>query len=393
MLPGTSNYHRWMFGRRPPVENRVVASRMRAFFRDLDAGDRSDPRAVAERYGRHLFRPGSEALVDERKLSRSRFSVGIAPGDGARAFDFLTRRAVLICDTLLLSHNWVGEYHELGVRYREDLDSSATDLPRPLFADYKSAVGGPKAWTRDMERNNRTHTYGLHCPDLEGLGRWILDSEPLLTAGLAWYLPSYALSEYRVKDGLRSTVRNDPIEQIKAVDVIVRNGRVIDASGVFPVKNHLVREVLRAEIPFVDGVALRDFGRITVDEFDSYSAFRDFLRQSLLSLDPALDDVRSDHALARIGLEINDGLRSVRADLERARRKRAVAVSGAVLGSVSAVLVAVYGPALAGAIAAVGAGGGLWGVVSAMAENSGKHIHESKWYYVWALKRHTQGTG
>ncbi|GAB2584580.1 hypothetical protein Aab01nite_53990 [Paractinoplanes abujensis] len=41
------------------------------------------------------------------------------------------------------------------------------------------------------------------------------------------------------------------------------------------------------------GVSLRDFGKITVDEFDSFVAFRDFLRLTLLGLDDALNDVQS----------------------------------------------------------------------------------------------------
>ena len=69
------------------------------------------------------------------------------------------------------------------------------------------------------------------------------------------------------------------------------------------------------------------------------------------------------------------------------RRKRAVGITGAVLSSVGAMLVAVYGPALQQAIAALGASGGLWGIIHSATVNSPRALKEDKWYYVWALSR------
>jgi hypothetical protein len=51
----------------------------------------------------------------------------------------------------------------------------------------------------------------------------------------------------------------------------------------------------------------------------------------------------------------------MRAEMAKAHRKGALAATGAVLGSVGTILVAVYGPALANAITAIGASGGFWG--------------------------------
>lgn len=74
--------------------------------------------------------------------------------------------------------------------------------------------------------------------------------------------------------------------------------------------------------------------------------------------------------------------------MQNARRKRAVAVTGAVVG---AVLVAVYGPALVAAVTAVGAGtGGVWGIIHAFGDNSLRALREDKWYYVWVLDRNSR---
>jgi hypothetical protein len=164
-------------------------------------------------------------------------------------------------------------------------------------------------------------------------------------------------------------------------------GRAIDASGVDPIKSRLVRPILRIDLPFLDGVSLHEFGKITTEEFASYNAFRDHLRATLLDLDDAVDDVHSDLELVKIGLKITDEVRSVKAELGKVGRTRAVAATGAALGSVTAVLAAVYGPALKEAIEIVGTSGGVWGILQAAAENNTRSLRENKWYYVWALSQ------
>jgi len=103
-----------------------------------------------------------------------------------------------------------------------------------------------------------------------------------------------------------------------------------------------------------------------------------------------MNDIQSDRELLKLGLQIKDYVRSARAQMEAARRKRAVSVTGAAIGSVAAILVAVYGPALATAIAAVGASGGVWGIISAAADNNIRTLREDKWYYVWALAKESE---
>ena len=78
----------------------------------------------------------------------------------------------------------------------------------------------------------------------------------------------------------------------------------MDASGATPVKSQLVHPVLEMDLPFIEGVDLRDFSRITVDEFDSFRAFRDFMRMGFLSIDEALNGVQSQRQLAKIGLQM-----------------------------------------------------------------------------------------
>jgi hypothetical protein len=131
-----------------------------------------------------------------------------------------------------------------------------------------------------------------------------------------------------------------------------------------------VRPILKIDLPFVEGVSLKDFSRITVDEFDSYSGFRNFLRKQLLDMDDSLNHVQSEIALAKLSVEIGEGVRSVHSDMRKARRTAVLSATGAAIATTTATLVAVYGPALKEAMAIIGGAGGAWGVINAIASNN-----------------------
>lgn len=91
------------------------------FFRALKRQNRN-PEAVAECYGRFLWDEKARSLIDEKVLSRSRFYVGLSTGNSSQDFERITKRAALISDTLLLSHDWTGEYHKLGCPFTDPVE-------------------------------------------------------------------------------------------------------------------------------------------------------------------------------------------------------------------------------------------------------------------------------
>jgi hypothetical protein len=376
--------------RRVKVEQHPgVAGTMRRFFDGLSADDRTVPEYVAHLYGRFMYANRQDLMSPE--VSRSRFYVGLSLADSSHSLAEVTKRATLVADTLLLAHDRTARYHEIAVHSRRTTLGPDTGTgPAALGATSPEMVLGIQTaagWGRAREerRNSHNAAYGMHCPDLRALGTWLLDAEPLLTAGLSWYLPSYSSSRFELVDGLRHTAPGETPKPNPLLDFLLKDGRAIDASGADPLKSRLVRPVLHTELPFLQGVALGDFSRITVGEFDSHRAFRDFLRLTLLSLDDALNDVHSERELVKIGLKINDEVRTMRAEMTKASRKQALSAAGAALGTVGTVLLAVYGPALATAITALGASGGVWGMINAMGDGTTRVVRENKWYYVWAL--------
>lgn len=377
-----------MFGRNSRVPgNALIARHMRAFFDPLPDHVRASPERIAEAYGKHLFHPRRRELVAEKKLARSPFHVGI--GLAHSDFADITKRAALVSDTLLLSHNGIGPAHRVRA-----LSRNYTEHPLGTrLASDQSGVAGTRGTMRIEQREYLT----MHCPDLGKLGSWLIDAEPLLKAGLAWYLPAYAVS--RQREISRSGSLNDGPEPESsanvpsALDFLVQTGRAVtesDVSPPHPIKSQVVRPVLAIDLPFLDGVGMADFSEITVQEFPAYTAFRSFLRQELLAVDTALNAVDSEREMVKIAHGIEDELRGIRSQMTAMRRKRAVAVSGAVIGAVGASSSPCTGLGFfqtAATVMGVAGAGGIWGIIQSAADNSPRALRDSPWYYIWVLTR------
>lgn len=407
-----------MFGRKQVAVNRDIAQFMRGFYADLTTSQRNDPNAVATAYARHVWSRTQDSYElmygtnSRSSVSRPRHYVGLST-TGAN-LDGLTKQVALIADTLVLSHLATDPYYR--ALDGDVLDPGTTNRREP--SPEQLAVWSTRRMDRPLSRrverrtpeNRRYWAYpenlGFHCPDLAEVGRWLLGAEPLVKAGYTWYLPEYVRPEAvsAPKPGPVQELVNRPIFTSSdqwplhyrdkllrnpindhLIDFLERDGRIVDVMGADPVTSMYVRTILRADLPFIAGVDLGDFSRITVDEFDGYERTRNILRNRMLDLDDALNDTQSEKAIERIRLEINDEIERIRSDMRRLRRQRRVAVTQAVVASVGATLVAVYGPVFQQVVTAVGASGGLWMIIKALADNSPRELRSDKWYYAWVL--------
>lgn len=361
-----------MWRRAQAIGDKDVARQMRKVFGRFPADSRHDPAAAAKAYGQLMFTPaslgrfGHTQIRGEKQFINKCFNVALR--DESCEFEQLTKRVTLVSDSLLLSHGPDAPYCHLG----ENRDTVA-------FTDGNNLQpsGG----------DTRIIHYGIHCPDLAALGTWLLEAEPLIKAGLAWYLPSYSTrTEYRSTYERAAAL---PVSQIAAVDYIIRGGKLIDSSESNPVKDRLVRPILQIDLPFIDDVTLRDFSKITVDEFDSYKGFRGFLRTRFLSIGEALNAEQSQLELAKLRLEIEDQVSAMQAELYAAKRKKSLGVVGATVASTAALLVAVEGSVMERVLTTLGltTAGTFWGAIKDRVENGPRAIQNGKWYYVWILAR------
>ncbi|MFD9076708.1 hypothetical protein [Streptomyces lasiicapitis] len=377
-----------MFRRKQPAQNPDIAKHMRGLFAAMSPAERGDPQLMAKKYGQYFYGGAlAHRLARSQKRSRAHFHIGFEATDGD--FATLTKRSALVAETLLLSHRGTGSCHSIFPRRT----TSTTNYP----VGANLSLSGLALSTRES-----TSAVYMTCRDLNALGQWITDAEPLLKSGLAWYMPDYWVDgESTVSPrgpGASSvrTIRRDESHDIPSyLDFLVQDGKVVGEFDASPVASQVVRPVLRIDLPFVDGVTLRDFSEITVQEFASYAQLRLFLRDAFLGLDDALNAEQSEREMVRIGQRIESEIRGVQSQLTAARRKRAVAVTGATIGTVGATLVAVYGPAFNEALAVLGVAGagGVWGVVQAMADGGPRALRDGQWYYVWALAKKSNTYG
>ncbi|GGL95351.1 hypothetical protein GCM10010129_44050 [Streptomyces fumigatiscleroticus] len=350
-----------MFGRgRREPQDQAVAARMSKFFGGLSREQRADPREVARQYAMDMEVVRRELLAGKR-AARSPYYVGLSAT--TTDFSHVTKRITLVADTVLLTEHR-GTVHELGFR---DVPAYGSSVP-PIT---HSAMG----------------RYGVVTEDLAGLGRWLLDAEPLLRTGLAWFYPQYTYGRIDIRD--RSPERL-PAGVVEVADYLVEHGRAVDLASAKPLTSRVVRPVLEIDLPFLDGLSLADFAQVTREEFDSYRLFRDFMRSRLLELDDAMEAENSQVAIERLALAMRDEIETARTALSAASRTRALTRAGAVLGSTNALLAAVRPDALAGALAtsATAAAGltGLWPTIQAYAD---RRSRRDKWHYVWILQRKT----
>src|SRR6478735_2763716 len=359
----------WRAWQNRRAENRGVAAQMNAFYDSLTEPERETAQGVALKYARTLYN-GYERLLSAKAASDSPYYVGLSSEMGS--FTHVTKRVVLVADTMLLSDHGVGAVHELGER-REP--SHSVQLPDGNFDDITSI-----------------RRYGMVTNDLVNLGQWLLDAEPLLRSGLVWYGPVFTEGSAGRTGRLGGGTPPAPLPSFsdRSIDFLVEHGRAVDLARTKPLASRVIRPILEIDLPFIDGLSLSDFAQVTSEEFDSYAQYRDFMRSRLLELDDALEAVDSQVALERIALTIRDELSAATVEINKAARSRALIRSGAVLGSTSAVLAAVRPEALQGALATgatIAAGAtGLWPTIQAFADVKPKRAH-GKWHYVWVLQK------
>ncbi|MEV5813450.1 hypothetical protein [Streptomyces mutabilis] len=340
------------------------------FFDKLTKAERKDPEAVAKKYADALYERGKVPLSKRRLLSRNELHVGlnVTPHN----MDVVTKRAVLVSNVLTLSQPISsGTYHSLG-RHRETIADFSQ--PGPGFSDHL----GPEARLR-----RRSVRYGFNCDDLGMLGKWILEAEGLMRKGVLWYHPAFMQAKVDDDDSLTA----DEVTLQPLADYIVRDRRlIIDGPGADLMKGKVIRPIFSMELPFVDGVSLSDFSKITRDEFDSYTMFKGVLNNVFLSMDKNLEDTESRAELLKLQQEIESGVAEIRAKMKTAGGTRWAQAAGATFVTGLASFFVFKGSDLTPWLTAAGAStGGLGSAVLNAVNDRNKKHRDNKWYFAWAL--------
>ncbi|MGW5285387.1 hypothetical protein ACWERI_39175 [Streptomyces collinus] len=145
---------------------------MNEFYDSLSENERAFAPGVALKYGRTV-NSYYQRLLNAKAASNRPYYVGLSSDMGS--FEQVTKRVVLVADTVLLSEHGVGAVHELGMR------------------EWTSTWPASNTYGADVpdEEETQTWRYGMVTEDLAKLGQRLLDAEPLLRSGAVWYGPVF----------------------------------------------------------------------------------------------------------------------------------------------------------------------------------------------------------
>ncbi len=287
------------------------------------------------------------------------FHIAVATDDAS--LGHLTKRGSLVADSLILSHD----------------DASRSQTLPEWYIDSSGYSGG---WT--------VFSGEVRCGGLSSLGNYLRAAEPLLRKRVVTYQPNVlirAFQDYPDQD------YGDGHRNYKSMaDLLVAERRVVDVlagATARSIKAQLLRPVLTIDLPYLEGTSLRDYCAIAADEGEALSVAQDYLRSKFLSLEDGRSEDDELRDLTRLSLEIKDGVRAVKSDLRRITRKNAVQIAGGALAACTATLVALDVGAMLQVAAVVGAGGGLWSVVSSAEQllRERSVLSERPMFFFWLL--------
>jgi len=177
-------------------------------------------------------------------------------------------------------------------------------------------------------------------------------------------------------------------------DFAIKNKRLIEVCTTNSLKRALVQPIMAVNLPVIENTSLADYAKIAVDEPLAFDAFKSLLTRRLIELDKESGKKPLRELLHPIQSDVMDGVRKLDSDLRGLNRKSAFRATGAIIGTASATLVAVYGEALRELVAVVGASGSTWAVVAAIEERMSKKedLATSEYYFAWLLHRKSSAT-
>ena len=342
---------------------------MRTFFRGVNKKIEADPTKLALAYADHFWKTSDQihrhshqkVLLPQDRLE----NVSILARDTSLAF--MTKRVTLVADTTVITHYGEGSH---------------------IFYEYKDTPPAGDDFL-GLARSNDTTCY-LRCPNLQELGEWLKKCKPLLLKGDVFYFPDIFV--HRGKEGYGTDVMEewDTDESIEPLcDLIIKSKKLVDTTQGHVIKSQFVRPILQLDLPYIENVDLGTFSKMTSDQSDVIQRFRDFLRYKFLDLKQNEGSESYDANLAKIEIELRDGVRSLNSDYQALKHKMAFQVTGAILASTTATLVAINSAAFGVLPQVLGTSGGLFAVMSAFEKYlSERHkLHDSPLYYLWLFSK------
>lgn len=188
------------------------------------------------------------------------------------SFEFITKRASLITDQLILTEqgntNYKIEHHQ----------------------SYSASYNGS-----DFDE----FVY-LKCNNINELGSWLINCKDLLIDGNVLYYPNLHYEMSDIGDIKRSGV----ITELEIIDAIFENSLMCRFNKNILSKS-MLRPIMTLEIPYIEGIPLTDFSKILLDNQDIIQVFKLELNEQLLSINPESSENELQLICSRIENNMN----------------------------------------------------------------------------------------
>jgi hypothetical protein len=346
------------------MENEYAKS-MKSFFGKLDRDWETNPTKLAIAFANHFWNGQKSHQFQKVSLPKDNlYNVSVLARE--TSLSYLTKRIPLVADATVITHHRE-EAHEFWSFYEE------------RGPDYNNHPQHTKCYIR--------------CPNLVELGVWLKDCRDLLLSGDVFYYPDILIE--RQEDNRYYDEYGEVEPQEASIDsfceLIVQNKKIIDLGSGPTVKSQLIRSVLELDLPYIENTDLETFSKITSDQKESIQRFRNFLRLKFLDLTENEGAIHFDSNLAKIGLEIQDGVRALNSDYKMIGRKAAFQATGATIAATTATLVAVNSAAFGALPPILGTSGGIWAMANVLVQylSEKQKLQDAPYFYLWLLEKKT----
>ncbi len=376
-VPSLRRLHRFMARRNA----RKITVPAQQFFQETSDWNTLASEDLAKAYVQHYLDSGALTEQSRARADFDRpFHISVASDESS--LDILTRRAPLVADQLIITHE--ASTSHVDPRPGDIAKAGQYLLSRREYETKGSSIfGGQGRSFFDAEVVEQTY---VHCSGFGALGDYLRAVEPMLQSGLITYIPRVSIHAQEF-DGFPGWPTPNPASDV-AADLFVANRRIVDVVG-RQHKANLLRPVLTLDLPYLEGAQLGDYARILVEEGRALSIIQDHLRPKLLEITATPDSDEFHTRMAVLSSEVAEGVRAVTSDMRLTARRNAVQVSGASLAVCTAALLAVDAAALVELASTLGVSGGVWGLVNALQQGGERRaeVRDRPYYFLWVMDR------
>lgn len=319
------------------------------FFNNIDTLTYKNPEKLATEYLYFLIHEYSCKNID-----MTTGNIIIASDDNS--LEYITKRCLLISDTLHISTNTFG-------------------TSQIIYKDISTSNFG---YISD---------YFTYNNNLFSLGKWIQKSRSLLINGMLSYIPNGYIATYdcditgnEIYGGYIVNINNLSI----APELVTSSKKIIELSH--NINSKFIEPIFSLQIPIIDTVDIENFSNIVLDNIDELNSFKTYLKHSMLSI-----NCNDKTALEKLSLELQMQLNDIKHTYNNTIYKYKINSAIGSIAMVTAILFCIN-PNISDVIKIASGVGSGYGLLDFLRSNQeyftlNENSKNNNCYFLWLLQK------